>query len=672
MAKCNTEKLTAAFLGIVLALSVFTEGMYREGGRYIFWFVTAAVFVFAVFKLKINIRPESPADWLLIAASAVYILCSITAVSPWDSISNIFRYIGIYLFCLLARRTVKENFCCFAFPLFFISAVSALWGIIDSLNIIRIGGAYDQAKGLLLSVFHYHNASAIYFSCMFILGLYIVSVTDKKLLKAAVFGCNSLFISTVLYTQSRGCWFVLTAGVILFLVLNRKSDKFSEYIYSVIIPVLSAAAVMNGFMSAFSSRTGEFVCEKPGLCIFFVVLGICIAAALSFLSGIKLWKKLFIPKHILAASPVIIVLGVLAVIFVMPAELTNRIKEFSLSSATVTERAVFLKDAFKIFKQHPILGIGGDAWQYVYPSVQTQFYTVAHPHSYFAEMMTDAGIFGILLYAFLIFNFIFNINKSKKTSVSVSLITVSFMIMLHTLFDFDTDYYTIQTLLFVAIFLTSPERETRKSYSKLAIVFPAVLLVWAALNGVAYLNYNHAVKTATADNAKEVYTYTKRAVTLMPIKVDYLVTHANVTLGRSGGEQKYLYEAKNCLDRAYSLNEYNYETITQLAIYKIRTGDYDGACDTIDTLVDLQPFIPETYMRIKAVYYDYMIVPLSSQLTEENAQFLKTLCRRFVNSVNRAYPIFEKNHARIEIFWDVKDARQAAEDIIKQLDDMGV
>lgn len=672
MVKWNNERFTAAFIGIMLSLSVFSEGMYREGARYIFWLICAFVFVYAAVRLKVDIKPKSFADYLIISAIVVYILCSITAVSLWDSIGNVFRYLGIYLMCLLARRVVKNNFTSFAFPLYFISSISALWGIIISLNITPFGGAYDTAKGLLLSVFHYHNASAVYFSCIFILGLYIGASVKNKLAKATVYGFNTVLLSTVVYSQSRGCWFVLAVSMVLFFVLNRKSDNFSKYFYSVISEAVAVLAVMGGFMNAFSARNSEFVCEKPILCIAFVLIAFVIAAVLSVFSDAKLFNKIFTPKTALASFPVVLALGVIVVIFLLPPELTKRISEFSLSSSTVSERSVFFKDACKIFAQHPILGIGGDCWQYVYPSVQTQFYTVAHPHSYFAEMMTDAGIFGVLLFAFLVFVVIYNIVKCKKTDLSVSLITVFVIIFLHTMFDFDTDYYTIQILLFIALFLTAPEKNSKSYNSKWIAVLPALLIVWSALNGIAYLNYNHAVKIARSDNAKEVYPYTAAAVKLMPIKVDYLVTHANVTLGRSGGEQKYMYEAEKCLESALSLNEYNYETITQLAIFKLRSGDWEAAGDTIDTLVDIQPFIPETYMRIKAIYYDYMIVPMSGSFTEENAEVLRTMCTQFIDSVNRAYPISEKNHARIEIFWDVRNAKQSAEDIIKQLDDMGV
>lgn len=672
MVKWNNERLIAAILGIMLSLSVFSEGMYREGSRYIFWIFTVAVFVYSVFKLKIDIMPKSSADIFIIAAVAVYVLCTFTAVSLWDSLSNVFRYTGIYLFCLTAKCTVKNNLNWFAFPFYFISSAAAFWGIFESLNILKVTGAYDTSKGLLLSVFHYHNASAVYFSCVFILGIYLASAVRGKIIRAVVFGCNTVILSTVLYTQSRGGWLTLAVGMVLFLIMNRKTTVFSKYIFSVMASGISVAAVMSGFMDAFSARTDSFVCEKPIACIAFTVLGFFIAFLLSFLSDAGVVKRAITPKRVAFLLPVVIIVFAAAFLLLLPDELVNRITEFSVSSSTVSERLIFFKDSFKIFIQHPFLGIGGDGWQYVYPSIQTQFYTVAHPHSYFAEMMTDAGIFGIALYVFLIFTFVFGFIKREKNAESSVLCAVSFMIILHTLFDFDTDYYSLQTLLFVCLSIAVPDYSQREKYSKLITVIPALLVLWSAFNGVAYLNYNYAVDNATANNADEIYTYTKRAAILMPVKVDYLTTHANVTLGRSKGEQKYMYEAEKCLNRAYKLNKYNYETITQMAIYKIRCKDYEGAADEIDKLVDIQPFITETYNRIKAVYYDYIIVPLSGKATDEDLPLLKNMCQRFTDSVNRAYPISEKCDARIEIHTDVRDAQQVAESIVKQLDDMGV
>ena len=297
----------------------------------------------------------------------------------------------------------------------------------------------------------------------------------------------------------------------------------------------------------------------------------------------------------MAIVPVAVLALIVFLMFFAPGAISERIRDFSFGSSTVSERTMFMNDAFEIFRRNPITGIGGDCWKYVYPEVQRQYYTVAHPHSFFAEMMTDAGVFGILLYLFMIVSFVIGFIKNKGENKIVVKI-IALVILLHSFFDFDTDYFTLLALFFVALGILSSDGSCG-TRNKFLMIIPIVFIVWSVLNIASYVSYKNATEAAASGKftPNQVYNYSKTAVNLMPFNSDYLTVHGNICRMLGGTDGKYRDEAVDILEKAHRLNRYHYETINQLAYSYLESGDYIKACDTMKLLPYNQPFMPKSY-----------------------------------------------------------------------------
>lgn len=666
MAKNKTFSL---LFGLILGISVFFQGLYLEGTKfisyhYLFMMLISILFIVYSFVSGINLKPTSLLDWFVIITVPVYIVASITAVSVWDSISCVFRYVACYLLYFLSKDLLKNNSKLFFKALFYCGSLASVYGIYLGIT----GSAFDSKKGLLLSIFHYHNASAVFFACIVLMGIYLSgkSCLAEKLIICAL---NAVLVSNIVYSQSRGGWLVFGIAVIVYILSNLKSDNFREYVISVVAPFAGVIVSINGFMSAFSQRNSDFSCSNPSGCYLFLGLSIIVAIIVNIIFSKTPAKSIITPKIVAIGIPAVIIIALVYLFLFAPEAIKGRISEFSLTSATVGERITFFKDAFSIYIKNPVTGIGGDCWKYMYPAVQSEFYTVAHPHSYLFELMTDAGTFGIIMFLLLIAGYITSIFKYKGEDKLLAKIAAG-LILVHSMFDFDTDYFTIVSLLFVLLGIVSSCDNDEKKSSKFFVIIPILLVIWSSLNLISGYYYNQALKaSSTSQPITTVYDYSKKSIMYMPISSNYLTSHGNICIGMAlNVDRSYLDEAKICFEKSYKLNNKHYETINQLAFYYYYTGQFQNACNTISQLVYNQPFIPTTYSYIYRLYD----AVLDYGVKNNNSECIKSACEMMINNYHYAHSVSSENRSRIEMGTDTHIAFNEAKDMLSKLKIYGV
>lgn len=635
-------------LAILLSVSVFFQGMYTEGGKYtavVFGYMIAVAVLFgaALWSGKLSLKPQTFVDWFIVSCVAVYLVSTVTAVSLWDATYCLSRYIGCYLLYFTVKSFDKDDIRWFYRIVFYLATVASVYGLYLGIS----GDAFDYKKGLLLSVFKYHNTSAVFFAVAFIVGLYLVSDCSKKE-RVIIACCNTLLLSSVVYTQSRGTWLVLAIALVINLLAIRKKESFSVVVSSLVSSGIATVVTFPGFLSSFSERnviavddfSSLYVCAEPVMCVVYVAIGLAIACVISLLTSKIGEEKLFTTKSVSIMIPVFLFFGVIIMMFFAPDSIVTRLKEFSFGADTVTERFTFFRDATKIFCDNPITGIGGDGWKYVYPSVQSEYYTVAHPHNYLAEMMTDSGILGILLYLLMIVSFVLSALKNKEGYKLPAMLT-AFVLIAHTFFDFDTDFYVILSLLFISFGFISSEK-TEKPSGKLFVLIPLIFVVWSGMNIIAY---NASSDVATAKSGIEQYSLSKKAVDFMPINSDYLTIHGNICRMMGKTDDKYRDEALAALEKAHKLNSYHYETINQLAYSYLESGDYKKACDTMKLLPYNQPFIPKSYEYLSNMFNSV------SQLSVDTGdyQYADYAVAMFVEGYEHGQKVSSECRARIEM-----------------------
>ncbi len=147
----------------------------------------------------------------------------------------------------------------------------------------------------------------------------------------------------------------------------------------------------------------------------------------------------------------------------LPVQLVNRIDSFSLKNKCVWERFVFYKDALKLIKENFLLGYGAEGWQYNYQEVQSYRYYTTEVHNFILQIFINYGILGFVLLLIILVYSIFKIIKFKK----INEITVAlFLLILHSMFDFDMSFYLIDVIGIILYILAVREDKQLKIVNK--------------------------------------------------------------------------------------------------------------------------------------------------------------------------------------------------------------
>ena len=99
------------------------------------------------------------------------------------------------------------------------------------------------------------------------------------------------------------------------------------------------------------------------------------------------------------------VIIILILMLLIPNNLTTRLKEYIKNPESESIRIEYIKDGFKMFKDSPIVGRGGEAFRYLHKEYQDIKYTSTEMHSSILQIFLETGLIGgILLLAIIYFS----------------------------------------------------------------------------------------------------------------------------------------------------------------------------------------------------------------------------------------------------------------------------
>lgn len=114
-----------------------------------------------------------------------------------------------------------------------------------------------------------------------------------------------------------------------------------------------------------------------------------------------------------------------------------------------TLRLAYLKDTFKLLKQSPIIGVGGEGFKHTYGTVQETGYISSEAHSAILQALVEVGIVGtiafigsILVSLVVIFKIVMRFKKldGKELSRAVMLISIYLTLLSSVIFDLAFSY----------------------------------------------------------------------------------------------------------------------------------------------------------------------------------------------------------------------------------------
>lgn len=178
----------------------------------------------------------------------------------------------------------------------------------------------------------------------------------------------------------------------------------------------------------------------------------------------------------------------------VPYEIGKALTTYSFNDKSIKQRVDLWKDCIKIFKQHPIIGQGGNSWKILSRTVQEYPYGVKESHSYFFELLISYGIVGVVLYILLfIFINIKIIKEHKEIKYKLPILFGLNLVIIHSLcFDFNMSFLLIILLTFVYIanimYDSNQEVQELKIVEYGILTFLNIILVILILANVAKYN----------------------------------------------------------------------------------------------------------------------------------------------------------------------------------------
>jgi tetratricopeptide (TPR) repeat protein len=134
--------------------------------------------------------------------------------------------------------------------------------------------------------------------------------------------------------------------------------------------------------------------------------------------------------------------------------------EAILNPKSMYDRFGFYLDAYHIFLDYPLTGIGGDSWSRIYHSYQNFFYTANDIHSYAVQLAVEYGVLGILGLAAIVTGFLSALagcirgrggDGTGRGGESLVFLVMAGTLFLHSLMDVDFAFYS-EYLLFALLF----------------------------------------------------------------------------------------------------------------------------------------------------------------------------------------------------------------------------
>lgn len=217
----------------------------------------------------------------------------------------------------------------------------------------------------------------------------------------------------------------------------------------------------------------------------------------------------------------------------IPNQLGNLVNSFNISDPNIKARLDYYKDSFKIIKENWLFGNGGSSWRYLYKTIQSYSYSAAEVHNYLLDVFMNFGIFGIMFLIFIIiyllkfsWNILKNVN-SKEYKTYLSIIMSLFLLLTHSLFDFNMSFLLVNIYLFILIALIS-NTQTKEYKVNKYINLPIIIIILISLlfnlsNSIGYIMH----KNKTKQNEEDINKYAL-IVKLYPTNLQ--IKHKNILL----------------------------------------------------------------------------------------------------------------------------------------------
>jgi hypothetical protein len=294
----------------------------------------------------------------------------------------------------------------------------------------------------------------------------------------------------------------------------------------------------------------------------------------------------------------------------LPNSVMRMLKSLNFRNVSVYERIVFAKDSLNLAKENLIFGAGGRTFRNHIKYYQTYQHGYNNEsHSYILDLLLNYGLVGIAIYLGILAITILNIckmvkkyrnssdaSKIKDYIMYISIVAGMFMIILHSIVDYDLEYLVIITMFYMFIGVMNKDDkiiEGKKATNIIRnLIDYAVIIVFTA-SLISCIERYHAEYFISKGEYEKAYEYCKY----------YDALKYNIILKAYKEEDEETLEKYLLLyvkDEKYKNQFVMYDKFNYLIKKKLERNDYDGA---IKNLEECYTYITEND-NISSVYVE--------------------------------------------------------------------
>ena len=626
--------LIAILVSVVFLVAPFNRGLFFDDE---FFYATAFLaLVFGGFWLSRRLTEQtailpdliSLSAWGLLAA---YLISLFVAINLRGAIGEIIRW-GTYIlvFYLVAYGTRTRKDIDFYLKVLYVTGIGiALAGLGTAFGTFNFKGAFEPDTGRILSTLQYANSLAVYLNTILILGLFLVSRYNSKIVNPLFGAGNYLLFLAFIGTQSRGGWLVFPLVTAIYILLQPGTTRITalgNIVLTMISSFMVSSKVLN-FTQGQASGTywlwlfiGAFIAGvlQLGMLVVSEKLG-----SLAFLRSSK--KGLAIGAGIVLA--VIIGGGLLLAQKpeLLPEKFVNRVKNINFEQHSVQERFYFYKDAAKIIRDYPLFGTGGKGWEAIYQKYQSYLYLSNQVHSHFLQVWVESGILGFGFFLAIWIAFFVALfkavkaaqapeDKSRIIAIGVAALTLG----LHSLIDFNLTLGAISLVLWCLFGLgraaqiieggqvkSVPGKIPAQAIGIGTVILAGVLLVASISLVTAIKHGNAAVEAMQRQDIMEAQRELESAQTYDPFQATYVADYAQMLLiiGEQKKAPEMLKQALEQVEKAKKLNPGNGKVRMLKSRINLTSGQIEEGVREVEEALAMGPWIQGYYDNLSEVYF---------------------------------------------------------------------
>jgi len=388
----------------------FYRGMFFDYELLYFHMFSSAVLIVFIFtrpRAELGLT-NSIMDYAGLGLVIAYLLSGFVAVNARDGVGEVMKVANYFLVYLMVAYSVRNfiDLNRILLVLYLSGLGVALRGFGAAYGIWEYNGAF--VEGMINSTLQYHNATAIFVAAAAILGLYLVSKSDRLWVKMGFAAGNYILLMTHLGAVSRGAMLVFLL-VLVPLVLGLPKGFRVQAIFNIILLFISF------FLT--SKKVLVFTPDiSTGEHLLWLLTGMVLNAAgqwvIQYFASLSIWdNRRIMLGGSLAILFALIMAGTILTTKVMPEGVIERFRNISLQIHSVQERFTFYKDSVKLVADNPVLGTGGGGWNAIYRKYQTYNYNSTEVHNHFLQTWVEAGTIGFVFFIGLWVGFFYSLVK---------------------------------------------------------------------------------------------------------------------------------------------------------------------------------------------------------------------------------------------------------------------